>query len=222
MLECLQCGHYSHQHSYCQNVLVNAFQQQRQQHCCPSTLQLYIIKNYDPGATASGTTFTWNSVQILCLNVQFRHDQGRCLFSNQQVLVQAVHACHNLHRRDSILRLSFVMTLCGPSAFVMYVPDVSSETFAFIFKEGLSILEAEGKMFLRNVGKHLPTDTTPTIPESKRHFYKCTCLTCLRVTRYLWLFPLYKNMGSNQDRYCGICSGHTVRRYVRLHLCYIS
>ena len=217
MLECLQCGHCCHQHSYCQNVLVTAFQQQQQQHCCPS-----IIKNYDPGATASGTVFTSNFVQIQRLNVQFRHDKGRCLLLSKQVLVQAVHASHNLQRRDSVLRLSFVMTLCGPSAFVMYVPDVSSETSTFIFNEGISILEAEGNTFLRNVGKHLPPDTTPTIPESKRHFYIFTRLTCLRVTGYLWLFPLYNNRGSNQDRYCGICSGHTVRRYVSVHRCYIS
>jgi hypothetical protein len=49
----------------------------------------------------------------------------------------------------------------------MYVTDVSSETSAFIFKEGLSILDAEGKIFLRNVGNHSPSDTTPTIPESR-------------------------------------------------------
>jgi hypothetical protein len=156
--------------------LVTAFQQQQQQqHCCPSSLRLYIIKNYDPGATANGTTFTSNFVQILRLNVQFRHDKGRCLLLNKQVFVQAVHACHKLHRRDSVLRLSFVMTLCGPSAFVTYVPDVSSETSTFIFKDRPSILEAERKTCLRNVGKHLPSDTTPTIPECKRLSYVSAC-----------------------------------------------
>jgi len=64
------------------------------------------------------------------------------------------------------------MALCGPSAFVMYVPGISSESAAFIFKKGPSILKAEGKTCLRNVGKHLPSDTTPTIPEFKRHLYR--------------------------------------------------
>ena len=37
---------------------------------------------------------------------------------NKQVLLLAVHASHMVHCHDSVLRLSLVMTLWGPSAFI--------------------------------------------------------------------------------------------------------
>jgi hypothetical protein len=40
-------------------------------------------------------------------------------------------------------------------------PEVSSETFAFIFKEGLPILEAEGKMFFKKYGSTYPATQPP-------------------------------------------------------------
>ena len=108
---------------------------------------------------------------------------GAC-FLNNQVFVQAVHACHKLHRRDSVLRPSFVMALCGPSAFVMNVPDVSSETSTFIFNEGPSILEAEGKTYLRNVGKHPATQ--PPQYRNPRGIYINSPVLRVRVSRGIY------------------------------------
>jgi hypothetical protein len=143
------------------------------------------------------------TVKFLCPNVQFRYAKGRFAFKQSSISTGSPwqsQITSSWLGPPALVREDALRALCFRNVCLR----------RFVRKCRLpSILEAEGNTFLHNAGKHLPSDTTRTIPECKRHFYKFTCLRCLRVTWYLWLFPLYNNMGSNQDRYCGICSAHS-------------
>jgi hypothetical protein len=139
-----------------------------------------------------------------CLTVQFRHDKGQCLPKQASIATSSPCQSHGtlpwlgpqaLACDDALWAFSIhnvVLTFpqrCSPGFLssamwlrvaVYVLPDVSRQRYlqnqGFKDLQRPSTLEAEGNMFLRNVGKHVPSDKESQGWNPRGTDIKFTCL----------------------------------------------